>query len=323
MGIPDGPAAGAIIAGAFFGDKLSPFSDTTNLAAISIRCNIFDHIRHTLWTTVPSRLIGLGVYYFYGMRFRQGTLDSSKMNLLLDTLASNFNFHILLLLPLLITLYFAIRKKPIIPGMLLSVASAIIPSVLIQGRSLVENLAGITIGYRSDIGAGLVDQLISRGGMRGMMDVILFAICAFSFAGILRRAGMLDVILKGLLKIAKTPGRLIASAVGSSFIVGTITGSSFLAIIIPGELYSPALKKMNLAAKNLSRIAEDSGTVIAPLIPWSTAGVYVAGTLGVPTLTSLPFAFMCYLGVFFSLFYGWTGFAVAKRVREGETVPGS
>ena len=323
LGIPEGPAAGAIVAGAYFGDKLSPFSDTTNLAPIAARSNLFDHIRHMLWTTTPAWLIGLIIYFFAGLSYRPETLDTSKMDLILNTISQHFRFNVLLLIPPVIVIYYAVKKKPTIPGMLIASFTAAFLGMIFQRNSFGEYLGAMAIGYKSQTGVPVVDNLISRGGMAGMMHVTLIAFCAFAFAGIAQRAGMLDVILENLLKVARKPGALIASTVASCVAVALMTGSSFLSILIPGELFRPAYRRMNLAAKNLSRTTEDSGTVVVPLIPWSMAGVFMAGTLGVPTLHYVPWAFMNYLGMVFAILYGYTGFAIAPRIRDDETVPGS
>ncbi len=324
LGIPLGQAAGAIVAGAYFGDKISPFSDTTNLAPIAARSNLFDHIKHTLWTTTPAWLIGLGVYFFLGLtspEHQQVSLE--KMSIILEHLHGAFRFHILLLLPPAITLYGAIRKKPIIPGMLLSAAVAVVLAMVFQGQSLKHAVDVMVHGYKSQIGDATVDALLSRGGMLAMMDVTLIAFCAFAFGGIVQKAGMLDVILEHLLKIARTTASLITATVASCLSVALMTGSSFLSILIPGELFAPAYRQRNLAAKNLSRTTEDSATVVMPLIPWSIAGVFMSGTLGVPTVEYAPWAVMCYTGIVFALLYGFTGFAIAPRIRDDETIPGS
>jgi len=323
LGIPEGPAAGAIVAGAYFGDKLSPFSDTTNLAPIAARSNLFDHIRHMLWTTTPAWLIGLVIYFFVGLSYRPETLNSSQMDLILTTISHHFRFNLLLLIPPVIVIYYAVKKKPTIPGMLIASFTAAFLGMIFQGNSFGDYLGAMALGYKAQTGVPVVDNLISRGGMAGMMHVTLIAFCAFAFAGIAQRAGMLDVILEHLLRVAKRPGALIASTVTSCVAVALMTGSSFLSILIPGELFRPAFRKMNLAAKNLSRTTEDSGTVVVPLIPWSMAGVFMAGTLGVPTLQYVPWAFMNYLGMVFAIIYGFTGFAIAPRIRDDETVPGS
>jgi NhaC family Na+:H+ antiporter len=328
MGVAEGlqispaQAAGAIIAGAYFGDKLSPFSDTTNLAPIAAGSNIFDHIKHMLWTTLPSWMIGLSIYLLMGLQMDSQSTVVMEGSLIAD-LKQNFTFNLLLLLPAIIILFFAIRKLPTIPGMLLSSFTAILLGVLFQKTSLTNLLGTLTTGFQAHTGNEVLDKLLSRGGMLSMMDVTLIAFCAFGFAGIMQGTGMLDQILKKLGSFTRTTGTLIASTVFSCIAVALMTGSSFLAIIIPGELFAPLYKLKNLAAKNLSRTTEDSGTVVVPLVPWSMAGIFMSGTLGVSTFAYLPWCFMNYLGFVFALFYGFTGWGIATKKRTDETLPGS
>jgi len=322
LGIPTAQAAGAIISGAYFGDKLSPFSDTTNLAPIAARSNLFDHIKHMLWTTLPAWVIGLGIYLVMGFLSHSGKQVSLPVDLL-EALKENFRLNILLLLPPLIVLYFAVRKLPTIPGMLISSFIALILGIFFQGVNLPDALTALTHGYQSNTGLADLDRLLTRGGMMSMMGVTLIAFCAFGFAGIMQSTGMLDRILSALARFTRTTGMLIASTVISCISVALMTGSSFLSIIIPGELFSPLYKAKNLAAKNLSRTTEDSGTVIVPLIPWSMAAVFMSGTLGVSTLDYLPWTFMNYFGFLFALLYGFSGIGIALKIREDETQPGS
>jgi len=323
LGIPMGPAAGAIISGAYFGDKLSPFSDTTNLAPIAAKSNLFDHIKHMLWTTTPAWLIGLSIYFIIGLQYRHQSLPHAEMEMILNALRHSFNFHVLLLLPPVVILFFAVRKMPTIPGMVLASFLAALLAILFQKSSFIEVLNTMTSGFVSNTGITALDNLLSRGGMMSMMGVTLIAFCAFAFAGIVRTSGMLQVILDRLLKVVRSAGSLIASTSACGVVVAFMTGSSFLTILIPGELFAPAFKKKGLAAKNLSRTTEDSGTVIVPLVPWSMAGVYMSGTLGVPVLVYAPWAFFCYLGIVFALIYGFTGFAIAPKIRDDETEAGS
>ncbi len=323
LGIPLAPAAGAIVAGAYFGDKISPLSDSTNLAAIASKVNLYEHIAHLLWTTTPAYLIGLIIYFIVGLHYGQESVQQEQVQLIQTALQQQFHFNWFLLLPPIIVLFFAIRKLPVIPGMLLSAAFASISAVVYQGQSVAAVMNVLSLGYKSQSGYTAIDNLLTRGGMMSMMDVTLIAFCAFAFAGVVQKAGMLQVILEALLKVARSTGALIASVVGSCLAVALMTGSSFLSVIIPGELFSPAFKQRNLAAKNLSRTTEDSGIVVVPLIPWSMAGVYMAGTLGVPVLVYAKWAFMCYLGMVFALIYGFTGFAIAPKKQKDETIPGS
>jgi Na+:H+ antiporter, NhaC family len=321
--IPLGMAAGAIVAGAYFGDKISPFSDTTNLAPIAAGSNLFDHIRHTLWTTTPAWLLGLIVYLIAGFQFDVTAVESERIETIMSTIAANYAFNILLLIPPAIVLYATIRKLPVIPGMLASTFVAIILAIAFQAESLGNTIAITVFGYTSETDVDLVDTLLSRGGMQQMMNVTLIALCAFAFAGIAQRTGMLDVLLERLLRVARTTGSLLAATVSSCILTAFMTGSSYLSILLPGELFSPAYKQRGLAAKNLSRTTEDSGTVMVPLVPWSIAGVFMAGTLGVPTLEYVPWAVMCYSGWIVALIYGFTGFKIAPKIRDDETIPGS
>ncbi len=323
LGIPPGPAAGAIITGAYFGDKLSPFSDTTNLAPIAAKSNLFDHIRHMLWTTLPAWILGLIIYFFIGLKFRGGTVGQENIMPLLNAIQGNFRFNILLLLPPVIILFFAVKKLPTIPGMIMASFMAALLAILFQEISFTKVLQAMTTGYVSNTGMQELDTLLTRGGMMSMMGVTLIAFCAFSFAGIMQKAGMLQVILDHLLRLIKSTGTLVMSTSLSCITMAFITGSSFLSIIVPGELFAPAYKERQLAAKNLSRTTEDSGTVIVPIVPWSMAGVYMAGTLGVATTVYFKWTFMFYFGILFAWLYGFTGIGIAPKIRDDETIPGS
>ncbi|MFQ6116155.1 MAG: Na+/H+ antiporter NhaC family protein, partial [bacterium] len=200
---------------------------------------------------------------------------------------------------------------------------AVVLAMIVQHVDLQTAVKSMVTGFQAQTGEKIVDTLLTRGGMVDMMHVTLIAFCAFAFGGIVQKAGMLDVLLKRLLRVANTTGKIIACTVASCIATAMMTGSSFLSILIPGELFAPAYKKYNLAAKNLSRTTEDSGTVVVPLIPWSIAGVFMTGTLGVETIYYAKWAIMCYTGFIFALIYGFTGFAIAPKTREDETIPGS
>ncbi len=287
LGIPPGAAGGAIVAGAYFGDKISPLSDTTNLAPVAARSNLFDHIRHMLWTTFPSWMLGLVVYLIVGLRAR-GVVPEDNVESISNALTSSFNLTPWLLLPLGVVFYFAVRQRPTVPGILLAAALAGFLAVVIQGRGLDEVISAAVIGDDADTGNPALDNLLSRGGMGPMMEVTLIVFAAFSFGGIAAKAGLLDVVLEHLLRFTRSTGQLVAATVGSTIFTALITGSSYLTILLPGELFAPAYRRSQLAAKNLSRTLEDSGTVVVPLIPWAAAGVFMSATLGVSTLSYVP-----------------------------------
>lgn len=323
LGIPLGPAAGAIVAGAYFGDKMSPFSDVTNLAPVATGSNLFDHIKHMVWSATPAWLIGLFIYFLVGLRYEGGKVESEAMTIITQTIKDNFNFNVILLLPMAIVFYFAFTKKPTIPGMLISSFVAGIIAIIFQKASIMDVATAMNTGYVAQTGVEQVDNLISRGGMMSMMETQLVAFTAFSFGGIMQRTGLLSVILDRIMKFATKVWSIVLTTIGTAIIVALVTGSSYLSIIIPGDLLSAVYKKKGLAAKNLSRIVEECGAIVVPLIPWSMAGVYITGTLGVSTFSYLPWAIMNYAAVVILAIYGFTKFTMAPKIRDDETQIGS
>jgi NhaC family Na+:H+ antiporter len=328
LGIPLGPAAGAVVAGSYMGDKMSPLSDIPNLATVISGSNLFDHIKHMMWSAVPAWLIGLAVYGLAGLGYGRGGVSSETVNLITNTLRREFLnrnpwLNLLLLLPMAIVFFFAVAKKPTIPAMLLSSAAAAVLAFILQKMPLTEFAVAVNSGYRAHTGVEMVDKLLSRGGMMSMMETQLVAFTAFSFGGIMQRTGMLRVILDSIMGLCRRVWSLVLTTVATAIVSALVTGSSYLSMIIPAELLAPAFKEKGLAAKNMSRIIEESGGIIVPLIPWSMAGVYISGTIGVPTLSYLPWAIMNYASVAILILFGATGFTMAARKREDETQAGS
>jgi NhaC family Na+:H+ antiporter len=328
LGIPAGPAAGAVVAGAYMGDKMSPLSDIPNLAVVVSGSNLFDHIKHMMKSALPAWLIGLAVYAVAGLSYGRESVRSETVSLITDTLRRSFldrglALNLLLLLPMAIVFFFAVTKKPTIPGMILSSAVAAVLAVVLQKTSLVDVAAAVNTGYKAATGVEVVDRLISRGGMMSMMETQLVAFTAFSFGGIMQSTGMLRVILDSIASFCRRVWSLVLTTAGAAVVSALVTGSSYLSMIIPAELLAPLYREKGLAAKNLSRIVEESGGIIVPLIPWSMAGVYITGTIGVPTLTYLPWAIQNYAAVLILIFFGATGLTMARRKREDETQAGS
>ncbi|MET3574468.1 Na+/H+ antiporter NhaC [Bhargavaea ullalensis] len=323
--------AGAIVSGAYFGDKLSPLSDTTNLAPIAAGSELYDHIKHMLWTTVPAAVIALVAYFIAGLQLSPGNVDTPEtMTQMLATLKEMFKFSPLLLLPPAIVLFGSIRKHPTLPVIIFSSIVAALLGWLYQGFSATNIFASTVSGFTVDMveKAGFnpesvifeVTRLVNQGGMQSMTGVVLIAFAAFIFAGIMTKSGSLEVIIEALMKIVKRTGDLILSTVLSCITMALVTGNSYLSIIVPGEIYKDTYKSKGLAAKNLSRTLEDSGTVVVPLIPWSSAGVFMAGTLGVSVFEYAPWAILCYTGFIFAIILGYTGIGISK-IDDGEMSP--
>jgi len=302
---------------------MSPFSDVTNLAPVAAGSNLFDHIKHMLWSATPAWLIGLFIYFLVGLGYENKAIASETMKLITQTLKENFNFNLFLLLPMAVVFYFAFTKKPTIPGMLISSFLAGILALIFQKASITQVAAAMNTGFQAQTGVEEVNRLISRGGMMSMMETQLVAFTAFSFGGIMQRTGLLSIILDRVMKFANKVWSIVLTTISSSIVTALVTGSSYLSMIIPGELLAPIYKKEGLAAKNLSRIIEESGAIIVPLIPWSMAGVYITGTIGVSTFSYLPWAIMNYAAVVILAIYGFTKFTMAPKIREDETQIGS
>jgi NhaC family Na+:H+ antiporter len=321
-------AAGAVVSGAYFGDKISPLSDSTNFAAIVADTTLFEHIQHLLYTTIPSFLLAAAVYLLAGHSDMIGNVATpQRVTDIIATLEGLYHFNIVLILPPVLVLWGAVRKKPVIPLMLFACLLAIILGIALQGLSLKQGLDAFMDGFNITMfdhgSAGVVadvPRLLNRGGMFSMMSTILLVFCAFSFAGALTLTGALTVIINRLLTVIRTTGQLIAATIGTTILVTGATSDGKLALLVPAELFKDAYRRMGLDNKNLSRTVEDAGTVIEPLLPWTSAGVYMATTLGVSTLDLLPWAIQCYAAIFFALIYGFTGFGIA-RLPQSKTQP--
>ena len=327
LGVNPAATAGAVIAGSYFGDKISPLSDTTNLAPLAAGSNLYEHIGHMFWTTVPATIVSLVVYAVVGLNANTAAgATSEAVTNMMAQLDQMYDWNILILLPVILVLAGSLLKLPTIPVMILSTVVAGVEGIFMQGISLgnvlTSTVSGFNVtmitrpGFDAANAAFEVTKLLNRGGMNGIMSTTLLVFCAFCFAGIMSRAGCLEVVLKAILSVAKTTGSLILATVISCITMALTTGNSYLSILIPGEMFRDAYKERGLHPKNLSRTLEDAGTVFVPLVPWSAAGAYMAATLGVETLEYLPWAILCYIGFIFAIIYGYTGIGIAKLPKE-------
>ncbi|PSB80480.1 Na+/H+ antiporter NhaC [Photobacterium damselae subsp. damselae] len=317
--------AGAVVSGAYFGDKISPLSDSTNFAPVVAGTDLYSHIQHMLWTTIPAFILSAVVFFFVGSH--DVTADTpEKVIAMLANIEQLFSLNIFLLLPPALILWGAIRKLPTIPLMLLAIAIGIFNAVTFQGFSLVTALTAMLNGFNASMfaDAGLsnvtvvsdVLTLVNRGGMTSMMGVVLLVFCAFSFAGALALTGALNVLVDLLSKGIKGTASLIGATIVTTITVVCTTSDGKLALLIPSELFRDTYKRMQLDPKNLSRTIEDAGTIIEPLVPWTNAGVFMAATLGVSTLDYMPWAIQNYSAIFFAMLWAVTGVGIAKAVKE-------
>ena len=322
LGVSLPATAGAVVSGAFFGDKLSPLSDTTNLAPMAAGSEIYEHIKHMLYTTIPAALLAMAVYLVVGFNVSGELVTPVSVQAMMDQLESMFNFNIVLILPLVLVILGSVRKWPTIPTMLGTSLITVVLGALVQGFNIVDGFTALISGFDitmtgfTGVPTEEVIKLINRGGVDSVTSTTVLIFCAMGFAGIVSVSGMLDVVLDLLMSKVKSTAGIIISTVASCFTVAFVTGSSYLSILVPGELFKDVYPKKNLHPKNLSRTLEDSGTVLVPLIPWSAAGAYMAATLGVPTLEYLPWAILNYTGIIFAIIYAITGFGIAKLDKD-------
>lgn len=323
LGVSLPATAGAVVSGAFFGDKLSPLSDTTNLAPMAAGSELYEHIAHMLYTTIPATIVSLAVYFVVGLKTTGSLVTPESVQLMMDQLDEMFVFNPIILLPFVLVIAGSFLKWPTIPTMVGSSFLCIILGITVQGFSLVNGTTALISGFDLSMtgftgeASAEVIKLINRGGVTSVTGTTVLIFCAMGFAGIISVSGMLDKVLELLLKKVKSTVGLIGSTIAACFTVALTTGSSYLTILVPGELFKDAFKKRGLAAKNLSRTLEDSGTVLVPLVPWSAAGAYMAVTLGVDTVKYLPWAIMNYTGIVMAIILAVTGFGIAK-IKPGE-----
>jgi len=312
LGIPSHIIAGAIISGAYFGDKMSPLSDTTNLAPAMAGADLFDHIRHMLYTTGPSFIISAVLFGIIGMRYAGGELNTVAIDELLVGLQGAFNLSPILLLAPVLVIVIVVLKTPAIPGLFGGAVLGGLFAAMFQGAGMSDIIGAMHYGYASETGIAAIDSLLSRGGMDSMMWTVSLILCAMTFGGVMERTGMLQSIADQMLKLAKNTGSLVVATIVTAIAMNLIAGDQYLSIVIPGRMFKSAYDKRGLAPKNLSRVLEDSGTLTSAMIPWNTCGAYMITTLGIAPWTYIPYTFLNVLNPLVSIFYGFTGITMEK-----------
>lgn len=300
-------------------ETLSPFSDTTMLAPVAAGCDLYDHIKHMIYTTGSATILSIVVYAVVGLTLPKESMASPELvQQMLGTLETMFHFNPILLLPPVVVLLGAFFHKPTVPCMLLASVLAIVMGMVFQGFSFATGMTAFYSGFNVSM-TGFsgevipqINTLLNRGGLMGMMSTILLIFCAFAFGGIYSRSGCIAVILEQLMKGIRSVGSLVSSTVLATIFMSLVTGSSYLAILVPGEMFAPAFDQFGLHRKNLSRTLEDAGTCVVPLVPWAVAGTYMANTLGVSTVAYLPWAVLCYSSFVFAIIFGFTGLTMKK-----------
>ena len=310
LGVNPGMTCGAIISGAYFGDKMSPLSDTTNLAPAMAGTTVFSHMKHMVYTTTPSYIIAIIIYAVLGFSVVGENADLGTIDLYLETLSANFNISPWMLIPPICVLLMVIFKVPAIPGLLGVAALGGIFAMVFQGAHLSQVLASAYTGVSLDTGVEAINKLVNRGGLSSMLDTIALILIALAFAGIVERTGMVHSIVEKILTHAKSDKAMMTTAVFSTLFTNFATGVQYVALVLPGRMFRETFRERNLHPKNLSRILEDVGTLCAPFCPWSTDGAFILGTLGVATAQYAPFMFFAMFNPIMSLICIWSGWTI-------------
>ena len=323
--------AGAVISGAYFGDKMSPLSDTTNLAAAVSRVNLFSHIQNMLWTALPAMIIALVIFSLAGRA--EGAADMSTFETLRAELEREFDLGIVTLVPLVLLLFLSVRRYPPLPVIGLGALVGGLVALVAQydaalGRApegvdgLAGALAGVWIalfdGYATSSTLPQMSSLLDRGGMSSMLNTVWLILCAMVFGGVMERTGLLERLVADLLRLARGKASLQLTTLGTGFTTNVLAADQYMAVAIPGRLYERAYRERGMHPLNMSRTLEDGGTLTSVMIPWNTCGAYMSATLGVATFTYLPWVLFNIASVGFSILWAVLGVGLVPPEEERE-----
>ncbi|WP_394123847.1 Na+/H+ antiporter NhaC [Psychrobacter nivimaris] len=312
MGIPAGMVAGAVISGAYFGDKMSPLSDTTNLAAGLTNTDLFVHIKNMVYTTVPGILIALIAYWYLGSSFVSTEAELTNINNTMTLIQDSFFISPWLLLVPLTVIIMVGCKIPAIPALTFGVFLGFLCQIFVQGGTVASSISALQNGYIIDTGNTFIDSLFSRGGIESMMYTVSLTIVAMTFGGVLENTGMLKSIVEKMSGMTKSAKTLIPTTIASCFITNATCSEQYISVVVPARMFSSVYRERGLDSKNLSRALEDGGTLTSVFIPWNTCGVFILATLGVGVLDFAPYAILNYSVPIISIIYAITGFSITK-----------
>lgn len=306
--------AGAVVSGAFFGDKMSPLSDTTSIAAATVGVDLFDHIKNMAYTTVPAFVLAAIAFAWFMPSVGSGSLN--HILTLQNQLQDSGLVYGAALLPFVLLIVLALRKVNAILAMLWTILLAIVMTYVHSSPALGKLGGWFFAGYKNDALGENIASLIQRGGLESMFFTQTVVILALSLGGLLFALGVLPTLLAAMRDFLTTAGRATFSVAATSVGVNVLIGEQYLSILLAGETFKPVYDKLGLHHKNLSRTLEDAGTVINPLVPWSVCGVFIANVLKVSVLAYLPFALFCWLSLLLTLLFGFTGLTLSKQEKS-------
>lgn len=313
MGVPLPIVAGMVIAGASFGDKMSPVSDTTNMAALASGTDLYTHIKSMLYTTVPTFIICLVLFSFIGLEYADQALSTDGIVAFKAAIDDHFVVSIWGFLPIIVLFGLSFKRVPAEPTMIISSVVAIIIALLQQGHGFIDILGSLQNGYSAETGNSDLDRLLNRGGILGMMGTLAIALFAMALGGVLDKAGYVHSMLNGILQHIKNVVQLLAATMLTGIIASIATGQSYISIVLTAQLFREKYDEMKLKRRMLSRTIEESTTLITPLMPWSLGGAFYSSAMGVSVFEYAPWAFLNYLNVFVALIMAALGLAIFRK----------
>ncbi|MBR9885325.1 MAG: Na+/H+ antiporter NhaC [Oceanospirillales bacterium] len=320
--------AGAVVSGAFFGDKVSPLSDTTNLAPAVTGTNVFSHIRNMMPTTIPAMLIAFLIYLTAGYAlYEPEGASMQRIQTITQTLEANFTISPWLLLPALLVIVLAVKRMPPIPSLFAGVLAGAVTAMIVQGSTIHELFTYGNNGYSISTGVSEIDSLLNRGGIQSMMWTISLVLIALGFGGALERTRCLEAIVSTIISKVHGFAGVQTAAASTSVATNLVAGDPYLSIALPGRMYAPVYRGMGYSTLNLSRAIEEGGTLISPLVPWNAGGAFVISALGLgiaegqlENLLYIPLAFACWVSPLIGVFYAYAGLfsprATPEEIRE-------
>lgn len=313
MGVPLPIVAGMVIAGASFGDKMSPISDTTNMAALATGTDLYTHIKSMLYTTVPTYIICLILFGFIGMEYADQTLSTDGIIAFKAAIDENFIVSIWGFVPIIVLFSMSFKRIPAEPTMITASAVAVFIALVQQGHDIVSILGSLQSGYSAETSNADLDRLLNRGGILGMMGTLTIALFAMALGGLLDKVGYIRAMLEGTLKHLKNTVQLLAATMMTGIVASIATGQSYISIVLTAQLFKQKFEDMGLKRRMLSRTIEESTTLITPLMPWSLGGAFYSGAMGVEVFDYAPWAFLNYLNFIVAIVMAMFGIAIFRK----------
>jgi len=312
MSVPLPIVAGMVIAGASFGDKMSPVSDTTNMAALTTGTDLYTHIKSMLYTTIPTYIICLVLFTLIGMSYTEQAFSPEGIIEFKAAIENHYTVSLWGFLPLIVLFGLSFKRVPAEPTMLLASLTAIIIALLQQHHNIISILSSLQTGYKAATGNADLDRLLNRGGIMGMMGTFSIALFSMALGGLLDKVGYLTALLSGILNHLKNVLSLLAATMLTGIVASIATGQSYISIVLTAQLFNNKYREMGLRRRMLSRTIEESTTLITPLMPWSLGGAFYSGAMGVAVFDYAPWAFLNYLNFIVALIMAALGLAIFR-----------